>query len=65
MYYLNMVWAVMAHDDRDYDFAMQYGLNIIEVIKGGSEGAYTGDGIHHHSGIIDGLYNDEAIEKNN
>jgi len=62
-YGMGAVMAVPAHDERDYEFAMQYGLNIIEVIKGGSEGAFTGDGIHHHSGIIDGLYNDEAIEK--
>ncbi len=57
------VMAVPAHDERDYEFAMKYGLEIIEVIVGGTEGAYTGDGIHHHSGIIDGLYNDEAKEK--
>src|SRR5690606_7191901 len=51
------VMAVPAHDSRDYDFAMKYGLEIIEVIKGGTEGAYEGDGIHIHSGILDGLNN--------
>ncbi|WP_025725119.1 leucine--tRNA ligase [Acholeplasma granularum] len=59
------VMAVPAHDERDYEFAMQYGLNIIEVIKGGTDGAFTGDGIHHHSGILDGLYNLDAIKKIN
>src|SRR5690606_11380821 len=57
------VMAVPAHDSRDYDFAMKYGLEIIEVIKGGTEGAYEGDGIHIHSGILDGLNNDEAKAK--
>src|SRR5690606_35924715 len=57
------VMAVPAHDARDYEFAMKYGLEIIEVIKGGTDGAYEGDGIHHHSGILDGLNNDEAKAK--
>ncbi len=57
------VMSVPAHDERDYEFAMKYGLEIIEVIKGGTEGAFEGDGIHHHSGILDGLYNDEAKAK--
>ncbi|HLT00475.1 MAG TPA: leucine--tRNA ligase [Acholeplasma sp.] len=57
------VMAVPAHDSRDYDFAMKYGLEIIEVIKGGTEGAYEGDGIHIHSGILDGLNNEEAKAK--
>ncbi|WP_084145106.1 leucine--tRNA ligase [Acholeplasma hippikon] len=57
------VMAVPAHDERDYEFAMKYGLEIIEVIKGGTEGAYEGDGIHHNSGILDGLNNEEAKAK--
>ncbi|MDO9628356.1 MAG: leucine--tRNA ligase, partial [Acholeplasmataceae bacterium] len=57
------VMAVPAHDDRDFEFAQVHGLDIVEVIQGESEGAFTGDGIHFNSGIIDGLYNDEAIEK--
>ncbi len=58
------VMAVPAHDSRDYEFALKYGLEIIEVIKGdNSEGAFEGDGIHHHSGILDGLMNDEAKKK--
>ncbi len=57
--------AVAAHDERDYEFALKYGLDIIEVIKGGTEGAYTGDGIHYNSGILDGLYNNDAISKMN
>ncbi|MBR6795070.1 MAG: class I tRNA ligase family protein, partial [Clostridia bacterium] len=40
------IMAVPAHDERDYDFAKKFGIDIIPVIKGGdiSEAAYTGDG---------------------
>ncbi|MBU1144012.1 MAG: leucine--tRNA ligase [Firmicutes bacterium] len=57
------VMAVPAHDDRDFEFAQVHGLDIVEVIQGESEGAFTGDGIHFNSGIIDGLYNEDAIHK--
>ena len=38
------IMAVPAHDQRDYDFAKKFGIDIIEVIKGGdiSKEAYTG-----------------------
>ena len=29
------IMAVPAHDQRDYDFAKKFGIDIIEVIKGG------------------------------
>lgn len=57
------VMAVPAHDERDFEFAQIHGLDIVEVIQGEAEGAYTGDGIHYNSGIIDGLYNEEAKAK--
>ena len=40
------IMAVPAHDERDYEFAKKFGIDIIEVIKGGdiSKEAYTGDG---------------------
>ena len=40
------IMAVPAHDERDYAFAKKFGIDIIEVIKGGdiSKEAYTGDG---------------------
>jgi leucyl-tRNA synthetase len=40
------IMAVPAHDERDYAFAKKFGIDIIEVIKGGNieEAAYTGDG---------------------
>ena len=57
------VMAVPAHDERDFEFAQIHGLDIVEVVQGGTEGAYVGDGIHFNSGIIDGLYIDEAKSK--
>ena len=38
--------AVPGHDQRDWEFAREFGLPIVEVIAGGdiSEAAYTGDG---------------------
>jgi len=57
------VMAVPAHDERDFEFAQTHGLDIVEVVSGDSQGAYTGDGLHYNSGIIDGLYNDDAKAK--
>lgn len=59
------IMAVPGHDERDYEFATQFNLPIIEVVAGGdlSEGAYTGDGVHVNSGFIDGLNNEEAISR--
>ena len=59
------IMAVPAHDERDYDFAKQFGLDIIPVIEGGdiSKEAYTVDGLHINSGFLDGLNKEEAIEK--
>jgi len=57
------VMAVPAHDERDFEFAQIHGLDIVEVIQGGADGAFTGDGLHFNSGIIDGLYNEDAKSK--
>ena len=57
------VMAVPAHDERDFEFAQIHGLDIVEVIQGEAEGAFTGDGMHYNSGIIDGLYNEDAKKK--
>jgi len=53
------IMAVPAHDDRDYDFAKKFGIDIIEVIKGGNieEAAYTGDGEMVNSDFLNGLDN--------
>lgn len=60
------IMAVPAHDTRDYDFAKKFGIDIIEVIKGGdiSKEAYTGDGEMVNSGELNVITNKkEAIEK--
>ena len=57
------VMAVPAHDERDFEFAQMHGLDIVEVIQNEGEGAFTGDGMHYNSGIIDGLYNEDAKKK--
>ena len=60
------IMAVPAHDQRDYDFAKEFGIDIIEVIKGGdiSKEAYTGDGEMVNSDFLNGLDNKkDSIEK--
>ena len=51
------IMAVPAHDQRDYDFAKKFGIDIIEVIKGGdiSVEAYTGDGEMVNSDFLNGI----------
>ncbi len=53
------IMAVPAHDERDYDFAKKFGIDIIEVIKGGNieEAAYTGDGDMVNSEFLNGFNN--------
>lgn len=60
------IMAVPAHDTRDYEFAKKFGIEIIEVIKGGdiSKEAYTGEGELVNSGELNGLTEKKAaIEK--
>ena len=60
------IMAVPAHDQRDYDFAKKFGVDIVEVIKGGdiNEKAYTGEGEVVNSGFLNGCkHKEEAIEK--
>lgn len=57
------IMAVPGHDTRDYEFAKQFDLPIIEVVSGGNveEEAYTGDGAHINSDFLNGLNNADAI----
>ena len=57
------IMAVPAHDERDYDFAKKFGIDIIPVLEGGdiSKEAWTKDGIHINSGFMDGLNKEDAI----
>ena len=60
------IMAVPAHDDRDYDFAKKFGIDIIEVIKGGDieKEPYIGDGEMVNSDFLNGYNNKkDAIAK--
>jgi leucyl-tRNA synthetase len=51
------IMAVPGHDQRDWDFATEFHLPIVEVIAGGdvSEAAHAGDGVLVNSGYLDGM----------
>jgi leucyl-tRNA synthetase len=59
------IMAVPGHDQRDWEFAQKFNLPVIEVVKGGNlaESAYTGDGEHVNSDFINGLTNEQAINR--
>ena len=59
------VMAVPAHDERDFEFAKKFNLEMIEVIKGGDilKEAYIGEGILINSGEFNGLNSNLAKEK--
>lgn len=61
------IMAVPAHDERDYEFAKTFGIDILPVIAGGdiTTEAYTGDGPHINSDFLNGLNKAEAIAKMN
>ena len=59
------LWLLPAHDERDWEFANQFDLPIVEVLEGGNvaEAAYTEDGPHVNSDFLDGLNKEDAIAK--
>ena len=59
------IMAVPAHDQRDYEFATKFGLDIIPVLEGGdiSKEAFVGDGLHINSDFLNGLNKTDAINK--
>ncbi|MFC1516825.1 leucine--tRNA ligase [Thermodesulfobacteriota bacterium] len=65
------VMSVPAHDQRDFDFAKKYGLDIIVVVKPFDEDlisdtmshAYTDDGIMINSGQFDGMDSNRAKDE--
>lgn len=61
------IMAVPAHDERDYEFAKTFDLEILPVIAGGNveEAAYTEDGSHINSEFLNGMNKQEAIDKMN
>ena len=58
------IMAVPAHDDRDYEFAKKFGIEIIQVLEGGNieEAAWTQDGVHINSDFLNGLGKQDAID---
>ncbi len=61
------IMAVPAHDARDYAFAKQFNLPIVEVIAGGdiSKEAFTGDGKNVNSNFLNGLPTLQAKQRMN
>ncbi len=61
------IMAVPGHDQRDYEFAKEFNLPIIEVVEGGdiTKEAYTDskNGVMINSGFLNGLKADKAMEK--
>ncbi|TVX94345.1 leucine--tRNA ligase [Paenibacillus agilis] len=59
------IMAVPGHDERDWEFAKQFDLPIIEVVSGGdvTKEAYSGDGAHVNSDFLNGLENEAAIAR--
>ncbi|WP_322924488.1 leucine--tRNA ligase [Paenibacillus campi] len=57
------IMAVPGHDTRDWEFAQKFELPIIEVVEGGdvTKEAYTGEGKHVNSGMLDGMTTEQAI----
>ena len=57
------IMAVPAHDERDYEFAKKFNIEIIPVLSGGdiSKEAYVGDGVHINSSFLDGMNKEDAI----
>ena len=56
------IMAVPAHDQRDYDFAKKYNLEIVPVLEGGNldEEAFVGDGLHINSDFLNGMNQEDA-----
>lgn len=61
------IMAVPAHDQRDYEFATKFGIDIIPVLEGGDirKEAFIEDGIHINSEFLNGLNKEDAINKIN
>ena len=55
------IFGCPAHDQRDYDFAKKYNIDIIPVIETKEKLPYIGDGIHINSEFLNGLDTKNAI----
>ena len=59
------IMAVPAHDDRDFEFATKYGIEIIPVLESDEPLPFVGDGVHINSDFIDGMNTQDAIDTMN
>jgi leucyl-tRNA synthetase len=58
------IFGCPAHDERDFEFANKYNIEIIEVVESNNnELPYTQDGIMINSPLLNGLDKNDAIEK--
>lgn len=60
------IMGVPSGDQRDWEFATKFGIDIIEVVSGGdiTKEAYSGDGVMVNSGFLNGIDNiSEAVDK--
>ena len=59
------IMAVPGHDERDWEFAKKFDLEIAEVVSGGDvqQAAHTGNGVLVNSGFLDGMDVDAAKQK--
>ena len=60
------IFGCPAHDQRDFDFAKKYNLEIVKVVSGGKEKlnqAYTGDGKIINSDFLNGLNISDAKKR--
>ena len=56
------IFGCPAHDQRDFDFAIKYSLDIIPVIQTKEILPFTGDGDHINSDFLNNLNTNEAIK---
>jgi leucyl-tRNA synthetase len=60
------IMAVPGHDERDYEFALKFGLPVVQVVEapeGKDWKGYTDDGVAVNSGFLDGLTTQQAKRK--
>ncbi len=59
------IMAVPAHDERDFEFAQKFNIDVVPVIQDNNDTQlpYVGDGIHINSDFLNGLNKKDAIDK--
>jgi leucyl-tRNA synthetase len=57
------IMAVPGHDERDFEFAQKFGLDILRVLESETELPFTGDGKLCNSDFLNGLDKKSAIQK--